>query len=399
MSYSTTVISVMIASPSDVIAEREAARDVIHDWNNTHAGPKTAVLLPIGWDTHTSPELGKPPQEIINERVLRDSDLLVGIFWQRLGTPTGGYPSGSVEEIRHHIDAGKPALVYFSDAPPAPDADQAQLAALAQFREWCRANGLPRPYKDSHDFEKHFARDLQLALRDHPYLRLRAGAASRAAGEDQSGFGKPMIVLAPAGSTLLEESRQLLLEAAKDPSGVILFASVMGGTIIQTNGKQFGIQGDARSMARWRRALDELAANSFVEPRGSKRELFFVTDRGYKLADRLGEASRGHVAADLEAFWNEGHRILLDSAAGSGAWSAEARAWEKKVEERLASYDDAERVMFATLAFQTGPSAAAGTHAYGEQVKARQVAKLDKLRLIIGRAYSRKATTNQEALE
>ncbi len=199
MSYSTAVISVLIASPSDVIAEREAARDVIHDWNNTHAGPKTAVLLPIGWDTHTSPELGKPPQEIINERVLRDSDLLVGIFWQRLGTPTGGYPSGSVEEIRRHIDTGKPALVYFSEAPPAPDADQGQLVALGKFKEWCRANGLPRPYKDSNDFERHFARDLQLALRDHPYLRSRVGAV----GEGQSNFGTPTVLRAPAGSTLL----------------------------------------------------------------------------------------------------------------------------------------------------------------------------------------------------
>jgi hypothetical protein len=166
----------------------------------------------------------------------------------------------------------------------------------------------------------------------------------------------------------------------------------LGGTIIETNGKQFGSQGDARSMARWRRALDELAANAFVEARGPKRELFFVTDRGYEAADRLSEAWRGHVGADLEALWNEGHRILLDSAAGSAAWAAEAKAWEKKVEERLALHDDSERVMFATLAFETGSNAGAGTQAYSEQVKARQVAKLEKLRLIIGRAYARTST-------
>jgi hypothetical protein len=32
--------------------------------------------------------MGDEPQKIINKRILKDADLLVGIFWTRLGTPT-----------------------------------------------------------------------------------------------------------------------------------------------------------------------------------------------------------------------------------------------------------------------------------------------------------------------
>ncbi|MGJ3660850.1 hypothetical protein ACR8KK_02545, partial [Shigella boydii] len=39
------------------------------------------MLTPIGWETHTSPELGVRPQELINQRLLVDCDLLIGVFW------------------------------------------------------------------------------------------------------------------------------------------------------------------------------------------------------------------------------------------------------------------------------------------------------------------------------
>jgi hypothetical protein len=46
MAFKSNVILVMIVSPSNVVAEREAARDVIHDWNNIHANENSAVLAP-----------------------------------------------------------------------------------------------------------------------------------------------------------------------------------------------------------------------------------------------------------------------------------------------------------------------------------------------------------------
>src|SRR5713101_1313849 len=105
MPYQATVLPIMIASPGDVLEAREVAREAIHEWNYVNSYSANAVLMPVGWETHSSPELGERPQELINERLLKDCDLLVGVFWTRLGTPTGKSPSGTVEEIQRHLDS------------------------------------------------------------------------------------------------------------------------------------------------------------------------------------------------------------------------------------------------------------------------------------------------------
>lgn len=89
MSYQATVFKVMIASPGDVAAERNVIREVITEWNNVNADARRTVLLPVGWETHSVPEMGDRPQAIINKQILGGCDLLVGVFWTRLGTETG----------------------------------------------------------------------------------------------------------------------------------------------------------------------------------------------------------------------------------------------------------------------------------------------------------------------
>lgn len=66
MSYKAITFNVMIASPGDVASERAIIRDVIYEWNAVHSGARKIVLLPIGWETHSSPEMGAPAQQIIN---------------------------------------------------------------------------------------------------------------------------------------------------------------------------------------------------------------------------------------------------------------------------------------------------------------------------------------------
>lgn len=121
MSYSALVFNVMIASPGDVASERSIIREVIHEWNVVHSRARNIVLLSIGWESHSSPDMGRKPQEIINSQVLDKCDLLVGVFWTRIGTPTNGYASGTVEEIEKHIETGKPAMLYFSSQPVVLD--------------------------------------------------------------------------------------------------------------------------------------------------------------------------------------------------------------------------------------------------------------------------------------
>ena len=80
MSYAATTFNVMIASPGDVASERAIVRDVVNEWNAVHSSARKLVLLPIVWESHSSPEMGATAQDIINNQVLAKCDLLVGVF-------------------------------------------------------------------------------------------------------------------------------------------------------------------------------------------------------------------------------------------------------------------------------------------------------------------------------
>lgn len=161
MPYNATVINVMIASPSDVATERKVIRDTIHDWNAVHFADRRVILFPVGWDTHSAPAMGDRAQEVINKQILHNCDLLVAVFWTRLGSPTGKAASGTVEEIEEHLAAGKPAMLYFSNTPVHPDSvDDAQYKALREFRSACQKRGLIESYDSLEEFREKFRRQL-----------------------------------------------------------------------------------------------------------------------------------------------------------------------------------------------------------------------------------------------
>ena len=54
-----------------------------HEWNYINAQDRELVLIPVGWDTHSTPTMGDRPQAIINKDVLKDCDLLVAVFDQQ----------------------------------------------------------------------------------------------------------------------------------------------------------------------------------------------------------------------------------------------------------------------------------------------------------------------------
>lgn len=281
----------MIASPGDVHEYRGIARDVIHEWNYIYSLESNAALMPVGWETHSSPELGSTAQELINDRVLEDCDLLVGIFWTRLGTPTGRAESGTVEEIQRHVAAGKPAMVYFSTAPAALDTvDPEQYAALKRFRSWCESQGLIETFSNPLDFQGKFRRHLQISLQKNKYLKNFIGKLSATDGPDPDFDSNPetasIDALTELDTSLSQEARTLLLEAAKDQAATILNIATLSGRMIQANGKIFNDPGDHRSSVRWEHALNQLEISGLVFPRGEKKEIFQISVLGYELVDR-----------------------------------------------------------------------------------------------------------------
>src|SRR4029077_13747425 len=167
MSFDSRTYRILIASPSDVEEEREIAVKVIQEWNDLYSYTRKVVLLPVRWETHTAPEYGTRPQEVINRAIVDNCDLLLGIFWARIGTPTGSADSGTLEEIQRVASAGKPVMLYFSKVGMEPDKiDLSQLARLKEFKQQTYPNALTESYKSQIEFRDKFARQLELKVRD-----------------------------------------------------------------------------------------------------------------------------------------------------------------------------------------------------------------------------------------
>lgn len=285
MTYNATVFSVMIASPSDVTKERNRIREVIHEWNDINSKNTESVLLPVGWETHSAPDMSGPAQGVINKKV-EHCDLLVGVFWARLGTPTVDFESGTVEEIKRHIGKGKPAMVYFSSAPLPQSYDQTQWAALGEFKQWCLGQGLIESYDGISDFSDKFRRQLQMTVLDKLGLANSTSLGSVDFVEVYRSARDGAI-----DERLSDEAKRLLIEAAKDPSGTIIQMRHLDGQAIQTNGINFADSKDRRSIARWEAALEQLKSEELIVERGYKAEIFEITDKGYEVVGALSQAA------------------------------------------------------------------------------------------------------------
>lgn len=164
MPFAAHVVQVLIASPGDVSRERSLLREAIWGWNDEHAAALGVVLLPVGWETHSRPELGGHPQHLIDRQLAEGADVLIGVFWTRLGTPTPDADSGTVHEIESFHKAGKAVLLYFSNAPAVLDTvDVEQVKAVRAFREKAEGWGLVGRYDDVDDLV-HRARTALLRL-------------------------------------------------------------------------------------------------------------------------------------------------------------------------------------------------------------------------------------------
>jgi hypothetical protein len=277
----------MIGSPGDVAVERRIAHDIIHEWNAIHSQDRETVLLPVTWETHAAPAMGDRAQAIINEQLLKNADLLVAIFWTRIGTPTGKAVSGTVEEIQEHVASGKPTMIYFSEAPVRLDSvDDEQYAEVKRFRAWCKDNGLFETYESPEQFHEKFSRQLAQRIIDR-FPRTTSGSAESGGAVAGSAKARLRAKDRDTVSHLSLESRELLAAALKDSSATILAIETMGGLSVETGGHDFVVRGDPRSEARWRRAVADLVDLGLIERRDTDGQVFSVTEEGFRIGDLL----------------------------------------------------------------------------------------------------------------
>ena len=168
------IISVFVASPSDVKEERGILEEVISEQNKTWARSLGIRLELINWETHAYPGFGEDPQAVINERIPQDFDLFIGLMWHKFGTPTGRSGSGTIEEFqrakkRFNADPSSLQLmIYFKDAPISPSKiDSSQLDKVANFRATLGdQGGLYWSFLTSGDFENLVRRHLAQFVQD-----------------------------------------------------------------------------------------------------------------------------------------------------------------------------------------------------------------------------------------
>ena len=164
MARQETVLSVFVASPTDVVDERARLEEVIHELNVAWARSLGIRLELIRWETHASPGFGSTPQAVINEQLPDDFDLFIGIMWYRFGTPTEHTGSGTVEEFeraKSRFDADNTSvrlMIYFKEEPapiPPTELDPKQLERVSNFRSTLgKIGGLYWTFRGIDDFER-----------------------------------------------------------------------------------------------------------------------------------------------------------------------------------------------------------------------------------------------------
>jgi len=171
-----------IASPSDVSEERTEIELIIDEFNHTIAKGLGLYLECIKWETHSTPEMGRP-QSVINSQLRpEDSDIFIGLLWSRFGTPTakdsniriGQIESGTEEEFElaycSFIEKKRPTIMFYkcNRDIKISSIDPKQLVKVNKFFERFNSTGinpgLYKKYDELKEFKEFFRRDLSNAI-------------------------------------------------------------------------------------------------------------------------------------------------------------------------------------------------------------------------------------------
>ena len=140
MPKQTTTLTIVVASPSDVLAERTIVKNVVDELNQTICKPLQLNLEMIGWENATYPAFGNYPQDVINNQIGDEYDIFIGILWARFGTPTNRALSGTLEEFervltRFKKDKSLEICLYFKTDDVDPyKIDLDQFTKVKEFK-------------------------------------------------------------------------------------------------------------------------------------------------------------------------------------------------------------------------------------------------------------------------
>jgi len=174
------VLKIVVASPGDVQAERDAIPAIVEELNKGIADECSVRLEVYRWETDAYPGFHpEGPQGQIDRGLrIEDCDLLIGIFWKRFGTPVHDAQSGTEHEIRLALEScekmGRPQLmIYFNQAPHEPQspAEKDQWQQVLDFKQSLSQKVLWWDYNGKDEFPNLVRQHLTQFIRDqlpHP---------------------------------------------------------------------------------------------------------------------------------------------------------------------------------------------------------------------------------------
>ncbi len=145
-----------MASPNDTSEERQIYTEVVESINRSRGESDSFHLEPIKWESYAYPEAGDP-QGTIN-RLLEDAELVIILFWNKIGAPTKNFPSGTMEEFsiayEKFTKTGKPSIKIYFRKPSAPKSksDAEEHKKLFDFKESIRDLALYKDYESPENF-------------------------------------------------------------------------------------------------------------------------------------------------------------------------------------------------------------------------------------------------------
>ena len=176
MARQEKVLSIFVASPSNVSEERDQVDSVVQDINSTHAKQMSVRFEVFRWERDIVPGFGENPQDVINAQ-LPPYDIFLGILWHTVGSPTKKAESGTVEEYERakaRYDQNSDSvrlMLYFKTSPPLSleNIDPQQFEKVSAFRKRIeKEGGLYQKFSTLDDFVQllklnliQFAYDLQ----------------------------------------------------------------------------------------------------------------------------------------------------------------------------------------------------------------------------------------------
>lgn len=160
MAENAKIVKIFVASPDDVLEERECLDQVVQSINIAHAERTGIRLEVLGGKQNTYPSFSTDAQAVINDQIPQ-YDIFIGIMWLTIGSPTPRAGSGTIDEYnqakeRFDQDQKNIELMwYFKTASPLSmeDFDPDQYRGVLEFKKRVsNEGGLYKEFTTSDNF-------------------------------------------------------------------------------------------------------------------------------------------------------------------------------------------------------------------------------------------------------